>query len=326
MNQHDFGERGPMAMWPPPPHQSIPVQYLEAGPELPRSGCVALRVRVHTHTRTLCATCHTHTERGDDPAILQGLGSTLRRSYASCAHRKLCNLDPLLLCLPPNEVKNGPSILSRLSTTLTHTLLLSSSPLLVSHSRLSFQAPRSRKGSLLPPPASEAPPSPCYFTTASASSSPNDTMPTTITLDDFWSSIDDSWTSVRGGRRAVAGLSNKSSTLRRLAVTATNVLRPEMLKALERRLRTYSAEQLRAWDAHLGAVLAQLDRPDVEAALRPASDESFVYARAWVIGSGREYFARVDGTPGAYGVHGQWAEDVLEVAIKVYERRYGKWE
>lgn len=146
-----------------------------------------------------------------------------------------------------------------------------------------------------------------------------------LTADDFWLTISSSWASVRGGTRAVSGLSHKSPYLRRVAVTAVNVLLPEMLKALERSLRSYSPEQLRAWDAHLNAALAQLERPDVNSALRPASDECFLYARAWVVAGGQQYFALVDGSPATYGVHDQWAEDVLYVAVKVYEKRYGAW-
>lgn len=147
----------------------------------------------------------------------------------------------------------------------------------------------------------------------------------TLTADDFWATLTAAWSQVRGGPRAVHGLTAKKWYLRRVAVTAINVLLPEMVKALERSLRAYSPEDLRAWDAHLQAALGALERPDVRAALRSPSDEAFLYARAWVVVGGREYFACVDGTPAEYGVPDQWAESVLYVAERVYEKRYGKW-
>jgi hypothetical protein len=146
-----------------------------------------------------------------------------------------------------------------------------------------------------------------------------------ISTDDFWATFTSAWAQVRGGTRAVSGLTAKNAYLRRVAVTAVNVLLPEMLKALARNMRAYTPEQLREWDAHLQAALTTLERPDVRTALRSPSDEAFLYARAWVVIGGQEYFAAVDGTPGVYGVHDQWAEAVLYVAERVYEKRYGKW-
>ncbi|CAK9785125.1 hypothetical protein CC85DRAFT_284215 [Cutaneotrichosporon oleaginosum] len=147
----------------------------------------------------------------------------------------------------------------------------------------------------------------------------------TITADDFWATIAAAWAQVRGGARALSGLTHKKSYVRRVAVAATNVLLPDMLKALERSLRAYAPEELRAWDAHLQAALAALERPDVRAALRSPSDEAFLYARAWAVCAGRAYYACVEREPGAYGVHDQWEEGVLYVAERVYEKRHGKW-
>lgn len=148
--------------------------------------------------------------------------------------------------------------------------------------------------------------------------------PPPLTVDDFWLTLTTAWSSVRGGQRALSGLSHRNPYLRRLAVTACNVLLPDVLKALERRLRSLSADQLRQWDAHLNSALAELDRPDVQNALKPPSDECFLYARAWVVVHGREYYGLVLREPG-FGVKDQWAEGVLYVAVNVYEKRYGKW-
>lgn len=148
----------------------------------------------------------------------------------------------------------------------------------------------------------------------------------TVTDDQFWASIDAAWSGVRGSSRALSALNGKNNYVRRVAVTGVNLLVPEMLKALERSLRSYSAAELREWDAQLQKAVEELDRQDVRIAVRSASDEVFLYARAWVVAAGREYYANVLSTPKVYGVPDQWAEEVLYVAERVYEKRYGKWQ
>ncbi|GMK59756.1 hypothetical protein CspeluHIS016_0803620 [Cutaneotrichosporon spelunceum] len=147
-----------------------------------------------------------------------------------------------------------------------------------------------------------------------------------LTLDGFWDSITAAWSQVRGGTRATSAVCTKRSYLRPPAVMAINALLPDMLKALERSLRSYSEADLRAWDKYVHAAVDELGRPDVRAALGSPSDESFVFARAWVVGAGREYYALVEDSPSAYAVHYQWTEGILGVAQRVYEKRYGKWE
>ncbi|BEJ10608.1 hypothetical protein CspHIS471_0100300 [Cutaneotrichosporon sp. HIS471] len=135
---------------------------------------------------------------------------------------------------------------------------------------------------------------------------------TTLTPDDFWATIASAWSQVRGGKHATSAICTKRSYLRPAAVLAINALLPEMLKALERSLRSYSKADLRAWDEYVHAAVDELNRPDVRPALDSPSDDSFMFARAWVVCAGREYYACVEGMPAAFAVHWQWADEILQ--------------
>lgn len=160
---------------------------------------------------------------------------------------------------------------------------------------------------------------------ASPPSIPPQSSSSTLTLDNFWYSIDKAWSSViiSGARdRLLSGGTHHEMHWAITYIRTTDLHR--MLNHLDAALNTYTSAQLCAWDAHCERALFDLDTPDVHQNLG-GDAESFVWTRAFVVAMGRQFYDQFKANPWAWWVMNPAeprCEEIAYLAAEIHLERF----
>lgn len=136
----------------------------------------------------------------------------------------------------------------------------------------------------------------------------------------FWELIDHAWDNLGVEDARVKALDPKA---RDKALDQLYDQIDAMLANLEESLKLLDADDLREFDALMERRLYDLDRPDVHDSL-DGGDDSFLYARGFIVAVGRDYYRAVSATPSLASPDVE-AEVICYLAAHQYEERFGSW-
>lgn len=166
-----------------------------------------------------------------------------------------------------------------------------------------------------------------------------------LPVQQFWASIDAAWDSVDGKptldilievernrdgteKRDKDGHLVYDKVKRGHAVGEIRALLTSMMESLEQHLGTLSAAEVRAWHRRLYLTVRDLNNGHVEMALGTDTPEKFLHARAFVVSCGKNFYEEFKRhrNPECFSLGWVWPEDMMNLAKKVYTKRYGTLE
>jgi hypothetical protein len=122
-----------------------------------------------------------------------------------------------------------------------------------------------------------------------------DTSPGALEEDRFWQMIEDAWTtSAPALARKRPGVAPKATDADAEAVS--KALSAKVVPALKKALGGLTRDELIAFDRILEKKLYDLDRDDIQAQT-DGSDDGFLYARGYIVGTGQAYYRAVLADP-----------------------------
>jgi hypothetical protein len=147
----------------------------------------------------------------------------------------------------------------------------------------------------------------------------------TLSVDDFWATIEEAWSKAPAEAHAArARLLTSDGTARLKASDELDTHFETMFAALRAILTGYTSRQLCVWDAHCERALYDIDREDVHVVL-DGSDDGFLYGRGYVVAAGRKYYDAVSKDPGTYAIEDIGCEDMCYFGAHLHQDRFGEW-
>lgn len=148
-------------------------------------------------------------------------------------------------------------------------------------------------------------------------------LPTAAEEARFWAMLEDAWAGLGPGpnevRRALAKRDLSEDAFEEAAELEGHL--DVVLRALARACEGLSSEELTALDRVAERKLYDLDRADLQE-ITEGSDDSFLYARGFVVALGQEFYEAVDRDP-RVAVPDAWCEEFCYLFAELHEERFG---
>lgn len=139
--------------------------------------------------------------------------------------------------------------------------------------------------------------------------------------DRFWEMVEDAWAA--SGFSTARRLELLHGASGRVAIAhEVEAACSAMVQSLRESLRALEEKDVLAFDRVLERKLQRLDRRDVHR-VTDGSDDSFLYARGFILAAGRQYYEAVDSDPHT-AVMGVECESIAYLAAEVMGERFGE--
>lgn len=135
----------------------------------------------------------------------------------------------------------------------------------------------------------------------------------------FWAMIESAWKAVGGRLQARQKLA--TGKLSQDKAEELQEILEDVIPALQKQLNLLSAEDLLAFDRILERKLYDIDREDIQE-YTDGSDDGFLYARGFIVATGKEYYDAVLTKPST-ALMDLECEDMCYLSWHMYEEKFG---
>lgn len=136
----------------------------------------------------------------------------------------------------------------------------------------------------------------------------------------FWSMIEDAWASAGGWNDEREELASGRLSDEQLSELLGGL--EEVVPALRTSLQGLSQDDLLMFDRLLERKLWDIDRAEIQA-FTDGSDDGFLYARGFIVASGRDFYDSVNATP-ERAVMDAECEDMCYLSYHIYVEKFGE--
>lgn len=147
-----------------------------------------------------------------------------------------------------------------------------------------------------------------------------------MTEDIFWDTIELAWAETSPtlkSKRLQITTKKGEKTPTDLGMELADLVASDLIDCLTEKLKTWSKEDLLAFDRILEQKLYDIDREDIHA-YTDGDDDGFLYARGFIVGMGKAYYELIKAEPDR-ATFDLDAEDFCYFVVRLYEELYGNF-